>query len=370
MYNPSPIYFVVLTIALSLLVAQLFVQKKDTLHVLFAIFCASIALTVTKELSGDSIGNFQYLVGMGACATCNVYWLISRTLFRDKNPFSAQHLMLAAAIAALIMVRQGHLLMDSVWGMTDSVNQVVTGIVVELTIMLSAFILIMSGWEAIRNFSQVSRQQKVLRLTFLMSFLGAVALSKLATIVKPEQPEFREFVVACVMISILVVTQFVINWQLKLRHQQSAKVDEPEPLTPATELPLSKSSLSPPPSLKEDTREDDEALTAQIQTILIEQKLFLQANLKVADVARELDEPEYKVSRVLRRHFEAKNFNQFVNELRIEYAKALLTDTEKQKWPVLVVGLESGFASVGPFTRAFKAITGFTPNQYRKTHCH
>jgi AraC-like DNA-binding protein len=31
-----------------------------------------------------------------------------------------------------------------------------------------------------------------------------------------------------------------------------------------------------------------------------------------------------------------------------------------------VVGLESGFASVGPFTRAFKAHTGFTPNQYRQ----
>jgi AraC-like DNA-binding protein len=33
---------------------------------------------------------------------------------------------------------------------------------------------------------------------------------------------------------------------------------------------------------------------------------------------------------------------------------------------VLVIGLESGFASVGPFTRAFKQFTGLTPNQYRQ----
>jgi AraC-like DNA-binding protein len=43
-----------------------------------------------------------------------------------------------------------------------------------------------------------------------------------------------------------------------------------------------------------------------------------------------------------------------------------LADEDKQKWTVLVVGLESGFASVGPFTRAFKATTGLTPNQYRQ----
>ncbi|MFK7864310.1 MAG: hypothetical protein AB8B95_08820 [Pseudohongiellaceae bacterium] len=43
-----------------------------------------------------------------------------------------------------------------------------------------------------------------------------------------------------------------------------------------------------------------------------------------------------------------------------------MIDPDKQKWPVLVVGLESGFASVGPFTRAIKAKTSFTPNQYRQ----
>ncbi|MFN6972415.1 MAG: AraC family transcriptional regulator [Rheinheimera sp.] len=32
----------------------------------------------------------------------------------------------------------------------------------------------------------------------------------------------------------------------------------------------------------------------------------------------------------------------------------------------MVVGLESGFASVGPFTRAFKATMGYTPHEFRQ----
>ena len=65
-------------------------------------------------------------------------------------------------------------------------------------------------------------------------------------------------------------------------------------------------------------------------------------------------------------YFNAKNFNNYVNQMRVEYAKAILEAPEKQDWPVLVVGIESGFASVAPFTRAFKEYTGYTPGQYRK----
>ena len=105
-----------------------------------------------------------------------------------------------------------------------------------------------------------------------------------------------------------------------------------------------------------------------IQTLLLDEQRFLQASLKVADIARELKVPEYRISKTLRTQLNAKNFNDFINKLRIEHACGLLTDSSKQHWSILVVSLESGFASVGPFTRAFKTITGFTPNQYRQSH--
>lgn len=108
------------------------------------------------------------------------------------------------------------------------------------------------------------------------------------------------------------------------------------------------------------------ALALQIDTLLTQEQRFLEANLRVADIARELDVPEYRIRAIMLNHFNAKNFNHYVNQMRVEHAKAILSSPDKSDWPVLVVGIESGFASAAPFTRAFKEFTGSTPGQYRK----
>ena len=35
--------------------------------------------------------------------------------------------------------------------------------------------------------------------------------------------------------------------------------------------------------------------------------------------------------------------------------------------PILTIALDSGFQSLGPFNRAFKAETGMTPSAYRRS---
>ncbi|BBN82327.1 hypothetical protein PA25_23120 [Pseudoalteromonas sp. A25] len=112
--------------------------------------------------------------------------------------------------------------------------------------------------------------------------------------------------------------------------------------------------------------QDESLLANQIHVLLVDEKRFLESNLRVADIARELNVPEYRIRAIMLNHFNAKNFNHYVNQMRVEYAKTILSAPDKQDWPVLVVGIESGFASAAPFTRAFKEFTGCTPGQYRK----
>jgi AraC-like DNA-binding protein len=54
--------------------------------------------------------------------------------------------------------------------------------------------------------------------------------------------------------------------------------------------------------------------------------------------------------------------------MRIKHARTLLKDPENAQWLILEVGLESGFASVETFSRAFKSICDMTPNQYLQFH--
>ncbi|OHU85801.1 MULTISPECIES: hypothetical protein [Pseudoalteromonas] len=67
----------------------------------------------------------------------------------------------------------------------------------------------------------------------------------------------------------------------------------------------------------------------QIKTLLVEEKRFLEPCLRVVDIARELDVPEYRIRTILLNHFNAKNFNHYVNQMRIEHAKALLCALDK-----------------------------------------
>ena len=58
------------------------------------------------KISAPSIGVYSYLIGLFTCATCNMSWLISRTLFRKHKPIAAVHIAVAVAIAGLIMFNQ------------------------------------------------------------------------------------------------------------------------------------------------------------------------------------------------------------------------------------------------------------------------
>lgn len=352
----SPLLYIVLFTSLILLVLQLFVSNKQLSHLLFAIFCGSVAMSAAKSISGDAIGAYQYLIGMGACATCNCYWLLSRSLFRGKKSIAIEHVLFAVVIALLIVIQQGYLFATTSKFVSTYSSNTPQHFLGELTVLLSSCVLVLSFWEGCRGFRMAKKKEKAQRILFLATFGGAVASSKLFAGLFVDNPQALQWAIGIITICVLISTQILIFWRFKKIKLES----NIEALANNTKCFLDSAvSQTENPAI-------EQLLAAQVKSTIIEKLLFLQPNLKVADVARELNVPEYRISKALRHHLNARNFNQYVNELRIGHAQILLTDLDKKKWPVLVVGLESGFASVGPFTRAFKTMTGCTPNQYRQ----
>ena len=58
-----------------------------------------------------------------------------------------------------------------------------------------------------------------------------------------------------------------------------------------------------------------------------------------------------------------KTFVEYLNEMRIGYAKKLLLE---DKMKISTIGIESGFHNFSNFIFQFKKITGTTPSQYQK----
>ena len=63
-----------------------------------------------------------------------------------------------------------------------------------------------------------------------------------------------------------------------------------------------------------------------------------------------------------------RNFNQFLNQFRIQEATRRLIDRDTRRLPVLTIAIDVGYASLAPFNKAFKTMHGVTPTEYRKQH--
>ena len=89
--------------------------------------------------------------------------------------------------------------------------------------------------------------------------------------------------------------------------------------------------------------------------------------LTIGRLAHDLGVPEYRLRRVINQGLGQRNFAGYLNGQRIAEARAALADPSQVDVPILTIALDAGFGSLGPFNRAFKAETGVTPSEYRRS---
>jgi AraC-like DNA-binding protein len=93
---------------------------------------------------------------------------------------------------------------------------------------------------------------------------------------------------------------------------------------------------------------------------------FRETGLTMPVLAGKLGYPEHQLRRLINGHLGYRNFSAFLNNYRIAEAQQQLADPECARMPVLTIALDLGYASLGPFNRAFKDATGMTPTEYRR----
>ncbi len=91
-----------------------------------------------------------------------------------------------------------------------------------------------------------------------------------------------------------------------------------------------------------------------------------QEGLTIGALADALGAPEHQVRRLINRRLGFRNFADFVNSYRIETAKARLADPAEARTTIAAIAFDLGYASLGPFYRAFRLATGESPTEWRK----
>jgi len=116
----------------------------------------------------------------------------------------------------------------------------------------------------------------------------------------------------------------------------------------------------------QETGAADQRLVDALMRLMADERIYRHDNITIGTLATKLAVPEYKLRRLINQRLGYRNFNVFLNNHRIEEAKAALADPSQAEVPVITIAMDAGFQSLGPFNRAFKATTGVTPTEYRR----
>ena len=108
----------------------------------------------------------------------------------------------------------------------------------------------------------------------------------------------------------------------------------------------------------------DGELLQRVCQLMEEEHLYLNSGLKLSDVATTVGCNRNTLSACINnlRHC---SFSQFVNTYRVEHAKQLLSQPDTRPSEVW---METGFANETTFFRAFKAIVGMTPSEWKSSN--
>ncbi len=301
-------------------------------------------------------------------ANALLFWWFVQSLFDDRFHWRPWHAAAWLAAAGVSTLNCTLALQGSAWLPW-------TGTVQRLVPLLGAGL---AAWAALRQWrADLVESRRRLRAFVLLTGVGYTLVMLLVRLAMP-QGRLAPWAAALDMALLLALLLGVAGLVLVLargaaggvetacptpkpgaaRPQVGVEGAEPHGPEAAAGGPSAAAPSAPEPA--------DTALAAALAQAMDVQQAWRDETLSVAGLADLLAVPEYRLRRHINQHLGHRNFNAYVNGLRLQEAQRLLADPAQGDTPVLHIALEAGFGSIGPFNRAFKAATGLTPTEFRR----
>lgn len=289
-------------------------------------------------IAGLTSGAFSTLLSLAGAGTCGLSWLLVRALFR---PDAVHAIWPRAIVAALFATAILSYVLAGPASANDGFALLRRG-VQNIHGLTSSTVLLLALVDSFDGFRAAARNEQRFRLLFAGSYAALVLVS----VILLGQSGFGALSSALVeqICAVLAVIGASAAVAYRLRH----------PL-PAEAIRKRRSSIAP-----------DAALAEKITRLIEAEHIYTRPDIKVADLARLTGEPDYRVTQCITGALGFANFNRLINHHRITRAKQMLADPTMRDQPILIIALECGFGSIGPFNRAFKNAVGATPRAFRE----
>jgi len=110
---------------------------------------------------------------------------------------------------------------------------------------------------------------------------------------------------------------------------------------------------------------DEARLTGRLRVLIEVEKVHLAPDLTFADFVRRMGASERAVRHLINRSLGYDHFRAFLNACRVAEARRMLADPARAGDKLIAIALDSGFASLASFNRAFQAVEGRPPSAFR-----
>jgi AraC-like DNA-binding protein len=330
---------------------------RNTLIWTWCMFCLGLGSVALNDAFPGQLGVFGELLSLASIVTCGFSWLLARTLFRPVPAFDWKHISVVAIVALTYMFDR--YLPRFVSPETLASDSMVTGLrsLDNFQILAVSIFLVFSVVEVFRSWTKsLPRLEQQYRIGYVAVYTITFTITIIWLRQSPGfvlQNPWTEIITPLCALSVLIYAGIF------LRH----RLANPVGVVGANDNIVA--DLIAPKPVAAPPTEEEIALAKTIEAYVKANDCYLTTNLKVSRLARLLMEPEYKITRAITGVLGFKNFNQYINQYRIEHAKTLFSNNKFDDVSILAIGMESGFGSVGPFNRAFKSHAGVTPREFR-----
>jgi AraC-like DNA-binding protein len=110
----------------------------------------------------------------------------------------------------------------------------------------------------------------------------------------------------------------------------------------------------------------DGTLEKRLRALIEVERVHLDPELTFAAFVQRMGAPERAVRELVNRTLGFDHFRSFLNHHRVREACTLLADPARSGDKLIVIALDSGFASLPSFNRVFRAERACTPSQFRE----
>ena len=111
----------------------------------------------------------------------------------------------------------------------------------------------------------------------------------------------------------------------------------------------------------------DPLLEKQLMSLLKEKKIYRNEGLTIKELADIMQVQEHRLRRLINGQLGFKNFNDFLNQYRVNEACDILSDPSQNQKTILEIAYALGYQSIGPFNKAFREMKNTTPTAFRKS---